>query len=346
MTRRAIMTEKALNITAGSAAEAENAVRKAERVLVSCHANPDGDAFGSLAALGHICLTLGKDVRFLCQSRTPEHLAWLELPAQLTHSFAELGAWIPDLLVCLDCADAFRGGPDLEEFFYGKRLPGWEGVASLNIDHHLGNPAFAGVNWVEPEAGATAELVGRLAESLGMRLEGPLGEAVYLGLNSDSGGFTYSSTTPSLIGMASRIVSQGLKVEEFTDKSENNWSLGRMQLWGEVLQNISTSADGRIASVIITGKLLKKHNCSASALEGLVSFLRRLEGVKASILVREKNGGSKVSLRAMGGADSVDVRSVAELFGGGGHKAAAGIDMKLPPDEAARAVLEELEKAL
>lgn len=318
------------------------------KILITAHVNPDGDALGSMVAVAHICLALGKEARLVNLSKLPVFLDWLEIPVPTVASYAELSGWRPELVVYLDCAMPGRVGPDGAALAAGERLPGWEGVKILNIDHHHGAQPFGDVNFVEPEAGATAELVGLVAEELGQELKGPLGEAVYLGLSSDSGNFTYSSATSSLMGMAARIVANGLKVEEFIQKSENNWSLGRMRLWGELMQNIGSAADGRVVYTVITGAILKKHKCQSSDLEGFVSFLRRLRGVRVSFMVRERAGGqgSKVSLRSMGGEDSVDVREVAALFGGGGHKSASGADMALPPERAAEAVLAKILEAM
>lgn len=319
-----------------------------QKILITAHLNPDGDALGSMAGIAHLCLALGNEPRLVNQSKLPEFLEWLELPVPLAHSYAELSGWVPDLAVFLDCGDAERVGPDGADLAAGKRLPGWEEVKILNIDHHYGNPEFGDVNFVRPSAGATAELVGELAEYLGQPLTGQLGEAIYLGLTSDSGNFTYSSATPSLIAMAARIVAGGLKVEEFTKKSVNNWSIGRMQLWGELMQNLQFSAEGKIVTTVITNAILKKHDCKAGDLEGFVSFLRHLKTAQVSLLVREKNsiGGSKISLRSMGGKDSVDVQKVAAQFGGGGHKSASGADVAMPPEEAAKALIVALEKAI
>lgn len=311
-----------------------------QKVLITAHLNPDGDALGSMAAVAHLCLALGKEARLINQSKIPEFLEWLPLPAPLVTGYAELCGWVPDLAIYLDCGAPDRVGPDGAALATGKRLPGWEDVKILNIDHHVGNPDFGDVNFVEPSAGATAELVGLLAEYMGQKLEGRLAEAVYLGLSSDSGNFTYSSATPNLIGMAARIVANGLNVAEFTEKSENNWSFGRMRLWGELMQNIGQECGGKIVYAVITNALLKKYKCGAGDLEGFASFLRRIQGVMVGVLVREKSGGSKASLRSMGISGSVDVQKIAAHFGGGGHKSASGADMDMPPHEAIGALLE------
>lgn len=317
------------------------------KILVTAHTNPDGDALGSMCAFARLCQLMGKEVRMACQSKVPDFLKWLELPAPLLHSYAELSGWEPELAVFLDCGVPERSGPDGFALATGQGLSGWDKVQILNIDHHIGNPNFGHVNYVETEAGATAELVGLIVEHFGYGLSGKIGEAIYLGLSSDTGNFTYSNTSPHLFAMAARIVDNGLKVEEFIQKSENNWSIGRMQLWGHLLLHLNVYAGGKIVSTVITNNLLKKFECKAGDLEGFVSFLRHLHSAEVSVLVREKvSVGSKISLRSMGGENSFDVQKTASVFGGGGHKAASGAELALPPDEAEKAVVDELLKTL
>lgn len=329
------------------ASVATNFFKQHKKILIVTHINPDGDAIGSMTALALVAKAQGSTVRLMCQSPVPDNLAWVPLPEKMVHSIAELSGWVPDLLVTVDCGDPHRAGKDVEAFFNGAKFPGWDTVKSLNIDHHRDNPEAATVNWVEPTAGATAELVGLLAEHCGLPLTGELGEAVYLGLVSDTGNFTFSSATASVIDMAARIVAQGLRVEEFTQKHENNWSLGRMHLWGELFSNINSHLGGQVVSIVISSEQLKKHGANASDLEGFVSFLRRLKGVKVSLLAREKPSvGCKMSLRSMGGEGSVDVQAISARFGGGGHRSASGIEFALPPEEAVKRVLEALTEVL
>jgi phosphoesterase RecJ-like protein len=317
-------------------------LKNSRNILIGTHLGPDGDAVGSLAGLGHICAALGKELRLYCQTEIPDDLHWLKMPAPEVHAFQELGSWVPDLLILVDCATARRAGTEMEAFFAGSRPPGWERTKSICIDHHFDNPHFADINHVE-EAGATAELVAGLARALNLRLEGDLGEAVYLGIMADTGNFTYSSTSPELMRLAAEIVENGLNVPEFTNKKDNNWSLDKMRFWGELMCGLHLFAEGRIVSVVITRGMMDRHHCGASDLEGFVAFLRQLRGVEVSVLMREKtDGGTKISLRSMGGANSVDVQAVAARFGGGGHKSAAGAEPDIPILEAEARVMEIL----
>lgn len=316
---------------------------RAERILIATHINPDGDAIGSAAALAHIAKGLGRQARLLLPAPLPFHLSWLPLPVATAKNTAELGGWTPDLLILADCGDAERAGPELAAFFSEGTLPGkgWEQTVSVNIDHHISNMGFASLNWVVPDSASTGELVGLLAEHLGLPLTGDLGEAVYLTLVSDTGNFTYANTSSSCLAMASRILAAGLDIAAFTNKFENTWTIARMHLWGKILSEISLHGNGTIACCIVPRRYLDELGLGNDALEGFASWLRRLSGVRAALYVREDAPGhSKLSLRSMG---DVDVQAVAALFGGGGHAAAAGAELALPPQEAAAVALAELE---
>ena len=319
----------------------KNALASARRVLIVSHVNPDGDAVGSVVALAHIVLHLGHEARVYLQSGVPEALSWLPLPAPLVRSLGELGGWTPDALVFADCGDMHRPGKELTAFMQGEvpTLPR-QNIVTVNIDHHISNPGFADVNWVEPESAATGELVGRLAEECSLPLTGGLGEALYLAVASDTGNFSYSNTGAGCLALAARIVAQGLDVGAFTNNYENNWTLGRMHLWGKLMSEVTLYAGGAVACSVVPKRYLDELGLGKDALEGFASWLRKLRGVRVGLFVREDAPSySKISLRSMG---DVELHPVAAQFGGGGHAAAAGAEIHLPPDEAAERVLQAL----
>lgn len=321
------------------------ALRGKKRVLVATHVNPDGDAIGSVAAFAHVALHLGAQARLLLVTGLPDFLAWLPLPCPWVRTVGELDGWTPDLVAAVDCGDAKRTGPELEGFFSGTALPeGWENADSVNIDHHLHNPRFAAHNWTDHTRSATGEMAGLLAERAGLTLAGDLGQAVYLALVSDTGNFSFSNTTPDTFAMAARIAAAGLNVAEFTAVYENTWTLARMHLWGRLFSEVTLHAGGAVACCAAPKAYLDELGLKKADLDGFAAWLRRLRGTRVGLFVREDEPSlCKISLRSMG---DVDVRAVAAHFGGGGHAAAAGAEIALPPDEAVRAVLAELEKAL
>ena len=140
--------------------------------------------------------------------------------------------------------------------------------------------------------------------------------------------------------MVAQIVGLGLNVAKVSSQLYNNWSINRMHLWGRLMTDMTTYLDGRIAVAVITRELLETYGTSKGALEGFAGWMRHLGGVQASLMVREDGPDEvKISVRSMG---DVDVRAVAEHFGGGGHRAAAGATLSLPVQDAAHAVLERL----
>lgn len=323
-----------------------HALRSAKRVLVVGHVNPDGDAVGSAVALAHIVSRLQGDARILLASGLPNFLSWLRLPVPLVRTMAELGSWEPDLAVFVDCGDAGRAGPEFAKHSDAKAASTLNraGLVVANIDHHISNPGFADLNWVEPWRSSTGELVGLLAERLGFVLDGELGEALFLALASDTGNFSFSNTGADCLAMAARIVGAGLNIAEFTNKYENTWSLARMHLWGRLMGEITLHEGGAVACSIAPKHYLDELGLKKEALEGYSSWLRKLLGVRVSVFIREDGPDyCKISLRSMG---DFDVQDVALLFGGGGHTAAAGAELSVPPETAAELVLTQIGKRL
>lgn len=296
-------------------------LRDHRSVLVAAHRNPDGDAIGASAALAHLIRRAGGRAVIYNTSGVPADLAWVDLGAPLATRLDELGGFEPDAVVLVDCALPSRVGGDLAEALQAGRFPA-VGV----IDHHMGDAPLADVAWIEPQAAAASLMVGKLALAMGQPLDGALGEAVYLGLVSDTGSFSFSNTDAEALEMACAIVKAGLDVGAFTERREHVWTLSRLRLWGELVGRVRLDASGRIAGAAVPRALLERYGENARALEGFSSRMRTLQGVRVAILAREEEGGvSRASLRSGPG---VDVRRLAAMFGGGGHEHAAGATLE------------------
>ena len=233
----------------------------------------------------------------------------------------------PGLIVALDSGDAGRLGEELQTLL--KEVP------VVNIDHHQGNPGYgSAANWVDPAMSATGEMVGHLAEALGLSLEGALAEAVYVALASDTGSFSYGNTRASTLRMAARLLEGGLDIASVRARLDNNWSESKLRLWGRLMSEARILDNGKLGVSIVSRALLRECGASREDAEGFVEQLRKIRGVRVALLLREEEReGSimtKVSLRSSG-AD--DVRKVAAQFGGGGHKNAAGATVDLPPEK-------------
>ena len=306
--------------------------READDFLVVAHHNPDGDALGATAALAHLLLFLGKRVRLYNESGVPEDLAWLDLGAPLVSRLADLHDFTPRVAVIADCAEPDRTGGEFAAALAAGRFS-----HVVVIDHHTGTPVFGDIRWVEPHAAATCLLVGELAQSMGHDLSGPLGEAVYLGLVSDTGSFTFANTGADVFDMAAVIARRGLDLDSFTARRANNWTLPRLHVWGELFCGTKLAHDGQIAYAVAPEGLLEQYGLDNRALEEFVSWLRRLRGVHVGIFIRPDGPGkSKVSLRS---SSEVDVQKIAARLGGGGHKNAAGVALNAPVNEALHILL-------
>ena len=298
-----------------------------QRFLVASHANPDGDALGSCAALGSLLQTLGKDVRLYNSTGRPKFLEWLPLPCPLATSLAELGDFVPDWTFVLDCGDLARVGDEVTA----------DSLRLVNIDHHLGNPGFGEVNWVDPAQPAVGCMIAMLAREFGVPLKGALGEAIYLAIVSDTGQFSYGNTTPDVLALASEILRQGLHADAFTARWQNQWTLSRLRLWSQALAAVRVYQAGAVCVVGISRAMLESAQATKEDCEGLVETIRKVRGVRMAITLREEvEGQVRISLRSYG---QDDVQAVARQFGGGGHRNASGATFVGSLDAAEAAVV-------
>ncbi|OGR39775.1 MAG: hypothetical protein A2051_04180 [Desulfovibrionales bacterium GWA2_65_9] len=286
-------------------------IRRTDSFLVSSHANPDGDAIGSTVALGHILAHMGKEFCLYNRSGLPAQFDWLPLPGPIHHTLVGCEAnWI----FVLDCGAQSRVG---DELF---RIMGTRPIA--NVDHHLGNPNFGQFNWVDESYPAVGAMIADLADELSIPLTGPLAEAVYLGIVTDTGFFTFDNTTPAVLELAARLIRLGLNPGIVNAKIRNQWGVNRFRLWGESFATTELFFGGQVAVAYVTLNMMERSDTSPADCEEIVNFLRRLRGARAAAILREEPDGSyKFSLRSTG-ADNV--QAVAALFGGGGHRNASG----------------------
>ncbi|MDK2956737.1 MAG: bifunctional oligoribonuclease and phosphatase NrnA [Desulfovibrionales bacterium] len=286
-------------------------IRTEDDFLVAAHANPDGDALGSTVALGHLLRFQSKRFHLYNYTGMTAACDWLNPPAPVHTS---LPSWKPRVCFILDCGALDRVGEEL--------LPALDACQVVNVDHHIGNPAFGDLNWVDSSFSAVGEMISQLARELGAPLQGDLAEAVYLAIATDTHFFTYASATPRTLRLAAEMVENGLELGEVNGKIRNQWSLNRITLWTRIMQNLRLDFGGRVAMAAIPQELYRETGTSSLDSDDLVSFLRRIRGVRIAALLREDEPEKiKFSLRSQG-ADNV--RDIAALFGGGGHKNASG----------------------
>jgi len=311
-------------------------LREGDDFLVVSHLSPDGDAISSTGAIGFILQALGKSYTLINEGRTPEKYAGL-LGGQ---PIVDFGRSAPSRrfarVVAVDCADFARIGA-VHTLFAERPL-------LLNIDHHPTNDDYGTHNLVKPSAAATVEIIYELAETLGIEWTKPLATCIYAGLLTDTGGFRYSNTTPAVMAVAERMLRHGAEGAALAEQLLETMTYAQMLLLKEALSTLSFSEDRKIGWLKVTRETLQAVGAADEDTEGLVNLPRNVAGVEVGLLFKEKAPGTvKVSLRSAG---RVDVSTLAQSFGGGGHVRAAGCTINGTLDEAVRRVVEAVKERL
>jgi bifunctional oligoribonuclease and PAP phosphatase NrnA len=316
-------------------------LRAADKLLLTTHENPDGDALGSLIGMHKILEQLGKDsIMYLSPDEFPLPWEYRGLPLDEGLLMTPPRDVAERTIVFLDCGNIDRMPVDfLQE----------DGLHILNIDHHHDNTRFGTVNLVCPSASCTAEMVWRIAKELGAEITPAIAKALYVGLVTDTGRFMYENTTPFAHRMAAELVEAGVEPHKVYRELYEDLPFRRLQLLQRALASVERHDDGAVTIAHLTKGDYEETGALETDSEGVVDHMRAVEGTRVAVLVREllgqdRNGMRKVSLRATDG--SVDVSRVARGFGGGGHPQAAGFSTSLPyaelVDELRRNVREQL----
>jgi len=316
-------------------------LRAADKLLLTTHENPDGDALGSLLAMHWILEQLGKDsLMYMSPDEFP--LPWEY--RQWTFDRRLVGVPPDDVadrtVVFLDCGNIDRMPVDFLQA---------EGLHILNIDHHHDNTRFGTVNLVSPEASCTAEIVWGLARELGAEITAPIADALYTGLVTDTGRFMYENTTPRAHRMAAELIEAGVEPYQVYRRLYENLPFRRVQLLQRALSSVERLDDGAVTIAHLVKDDYEQTGAFETDSEGVVDHMRAVEGTAVAVLVREllsedRLGMRKVSLRATDG--SVDVSRIARAFGGGGHPQAAGFSTSLPYPELVEKLREQVREQL
>lgn len=293
-----------------------SAIKERDNFLLMSHAIPDGDSIGSLLAMHQLLQKLGKKSRMVLKDPVP--YIYHYLPGSNEVMKPEQLEGKEENVIFLDCADEER---------VGKRLLArlTERGYTMNIDHHKTNTMFGDTNCVRPEMAATAEILYYLAKTLLPAIEAPLANALYAGIVQDTGSFRHSSTRADTFRIAADLIECGVDQELTRINLFESKTRAEMALLICALNSMQFSADGKKAWMTITYQDAEKLNVHGLHPEGIINHTVMVEGVEVGILFREtKPGTIKVGYRSKG---SVDVARLAQAFGGGGHRQAAGATM-------------------
>jgi phosphoesterase RecJ-like protein len=306
-------------------------LREHERFAVLSHIRPDGDALGSQLALALSLQQLGKKVRVWNEDGMLEKYSFLPRADLLTkppHTGEDV-----DVAIALDTAIQNRLGTA----FAAVRSTGvW-----INIDHHLSNPGYGDLVYVDPTAPATGQIIFDLIKNQGFPFNREIAENLYAAISTDTGSFQYPKTSARTFEIAAELVCTGINVGRLSQQLYENYPRRRVELLRELLRTMRFERSGRVASFSLTLKTAAELQVLPEDNEGLIDHLRAIRGVIVAVFFEElADGKVRVSMRSK--SDAVDVCAICQKFGGGGHTLAAGARVRGTLAEVEKNVLEEI----
>lgn len=313
-----------------SVSRAAELLMQRDNITLLCHRRPDGDTVGSAFALYYALKTLGKEVRVLCADPLPKLYDYLYpgyKPGRILYEPVEY-------VVAVDVATAGMLG-SLEER-YGT-------MVDLCIDHHPSNSDYAAQTCLWSEAGACAEPVAAIIKAIGLPVSGRIAECIYTGLATDTGGFRYSNTSAGSMRLAAEIMESGVDTALLNTRIFESESKAKVLAEAAMMSALQFYADDRIAVMPVTLAVRVATGVTGEELEDVAGIPRKIEGVLLGITIKEHEDECHISLRSK---EPVNADEIAKVFGGGGHRFAAGCTIKASVEEAAGLLVAEAIKHL
>lgn len=324
--------------------QAVELINKSQRILVTTHTKPDGDAIGCLVAMSDVLKALGKKARLLLLSPAPQWYQFL-----LTEKVPVLGKDVQledlkagrfgefDLTMILDTNSPGQL-PDFKEYL--KQTD----TEVLVIDHHRTSDGLGGIELIESDAAATALVVLELLKYADWEITEKIAEALFVAIATDTGWFQFNNTDSRVFSACAELIDAGIKPTEVYNQLYENFSKQRFMLMTEMLKTLELHLDGRFAIMQITQPDFERSGATYADTENLINECRRIGTIDTTALFIELNDGRiRCSLRSKG---AIDVGEIAAKFGGGGHKMAAGTFVPGPMENARQLIYEEVSKSL
>lgn len=288
-------------------------IEQRDRFVLTSHARPDGDAVGSALACCQVLRALGKQADVVLHDGVPRIYRSLPFADQVLQANRIDRNY--EAAIILECDSVHR-----------TRLEGLENRFLINIDHHISGRPFAHVNWIDPHAVATAEMVFRLAREAGAKFSPEIATCLYTALMTDTGSFMFQGTNQLTFALARELALAGADPSHCARKIYFAHSVAKMKLLGEALRNLNTR--NHVGWAWVTLEQMERCGAKEEDCEGLVNYVLSIGEVEVAAFFRELSGGRyRVSLRSKG---KLDVSRVAECFGGGGHECASGFALDGP----------------
>ena len=317
------------------------ALSRAERVLITCHVNPDADALGSMIAVHRAMTGRGADsVMYLSGSGAfaPEYRFLTAMSEAFTGEPPQDAS--ARTIIAVDCGNAERIGND--------ELVG-AAPFIINIDHHGDNSRFGDVNLVIGSASSTAEIIFAILGRMKIAIDLEMAKSLYAGILVDSGRFQYSSTTPTTFRVAAELIGLGVDHTAIFRQIYETTPLAKSRLLCRMFNNLTMACEGRLAIGVLEEEDFTGAGADGKLTEGLVDSLRAIEGVRVGVLIYARGSSEaegrteteyRVSLRSS--TDEINVQQIARAKNGGGHKQAAGFSTTDKPSETIQFLIDEV----
>ncbi|HET7676236.1 MAG TPA: DHH family phosphoesterase [Candidatus Limnocylindrales bacterium] len=313
-------------------------LRGARDVLTVCHENPEADALGAALAVALLLEQLGGRATPVCADPVPRMYRFMPHIERFRQAPEAGRAY--DLLVVVDCGELERIGPVLTS-----HADLFERTPILDIDHHKSNPGFGALDWIDPAAAATCEMVTLLVRVMGVPLAavgGALAANLLAGVVIDTANFQHPNTTPRTLRVAAELLAAGAPLADTARLLYRSKPDPQLKLFGRVLARLESAAGGRIVWSSLSDDDLEAAGAEPAHSEGLIDLLSQAETAEVAILFKAVGKETRASVRTREGG--VDATVLTGAFGGGGHARAAGATVSRPLAEAIPAVLAEAER--
>ncbi len=305
-------------------------LRRAKSVLICGHIMPDGDCLGSVLAMGLMMEKLGKKVTMAGPDPVPEIYGFL--PGVERFLVTETPDVEFDMLIALDCSVSERLGKGYQELVTGD-------VVVVNIDHHAGSTSFGTYKYIDPLAAAVGEIIFDLFKLMAVDISLEIAICLYTAIITDTGSFQYDSTSPQTHRRVATLLELGVPVAEINTRLYEEKPKSALFLLGAALDTLSISSHGKVCWMTVTREMLNDTGARDEHIDGLVNYARSISGVEIGMLFHElSDGRCKIGFRSKG---DVSVNRLADLFGGGGHRCAAGCIMQGDLEEIKKKVVAE-----
>jgi len=293
-------------------------IEKNQNFGITTHVRPDGDGIGSSLALCWLLRSLGKKAEIIVRDDIPT--AYFELPGAGEIRRVSAIDRSYDAVFVIECSDLDRPG-----------IKGLAEVFTVNIDHHATSENFGTLNWIDATASAVGEMIYNLCKAVGGKITSEIAQGVYLALVTDTGSFHFSNTTERTLKIASELVRFGVEPARISEIVYNSYPWSRVELMRQVLGTVCRDRTGRVAWMKHTLEMDRIAGTRDGDNSGLVNYPLQAKEIVAAAYIREVGAGDyRVSVRSKG---DIDVAIIAEAFGGGGHKNAAGFGIQGKLDE-------------